>query len=128
MILDFDDLLDGEQPALRASDVLIDPQRRDLLRRRAEDGWLLFVHAWRPQIACGETNIEEVAACFAELGKQLGVSIDTACCPHDAGPPICWCRKPISGSVIEFAIHRGVAVGRSVVMGSSAADRTMAER
>ena len=128
MILDFDDLLDGEQPALRASDVLIDPQRRDLLRRRAEEGWLLFVHAWRPQIARGETNVEEVAACFAELGKQLGVSIDTACCAHDAGPPICWCRKPIPGSVIDFAIRRGVALDRSVVMGSSAADRTMAER
>ncbi len=128
MILDFDDLLDGEQPALRASDVLIDPARRELLRRHAEEGCLLFVHAWRPQIARGETNIDEVAACFAELGKQLGVSIDTACCPHDAGPPICWCRKPIPGSVIDFAIRRGVALNRSVVVGSSAADRTMAER
>jgi aryl-alcohol dehydrogenase-like predicted oxidoreductase len=128
MILDFDNLLEGEEPALRASDVLIDPERHDLLRRHAEEGWLLFIHAWRPQIARGETNIEEVAACFAELGKQLGVSIDTACCPHDAGPPICWCRKPIPGSVIDFAIRRGVALDRSVVIGSSAADRTMAER
>jgi aryl-alcohol dehydrogenase-like predicted oxidoreductase/histidinol phosphatase-like enzyme len=128
MILDFDDLLDREQPVLRASDLLIDPERRDLLRRHAEEGWLLFVHAWRPQIARGETDIEEVTACFAELGKQLGVPMETACCPHDAGPPICWCRKPIPGSVIDFAISRGVALGRSVVVGSSAADRTMAER
>ena len=128
VILDFDDLLGGERPALRPSDVLIDPARRDALRSQSADGWLLFVHAWRPQIARGETTLEEVAACFAALGDQLGAPLETACCPHDAGPPICWCRKPIPGSVMDFAIRRDVSLERSVVVGSSAADRTMAER
>ena len=128
VILDLDNLLGSDRPVLRPGDLLLDPERRDALRRRSADGWLLFVHAWRPQIARGETTLEEVAACFAALGEQLGVPIDTASCPHDAGPPICWCRKPIPGSVIDFAVRRGIALGRSVVLGSSAADRTMAER
>ena len=128
VILDLDGLLAGERPVLRQSEVVLDPERREALRRQAEDGWLLFIHAWRPQIARGETTLEEVAACFAALGQHLGTPIETACCPHDAGPPICWCRKPIPGSVIDFAIRRGVSLERSIVIGSSAADRTMADR
>jgi len=128
VILDFDDLLGRDGPVLRPNEVLLDRKRRDALRRESEDGSLLFVHAWRPQVARGETTLAEVAACFAALGEQLGAPIDTACCPHDAGPPICWCRKPIPGSVIDFAVRRGVSLQRSTVVGTSAADRTMAER
>ena len=62
------------------------------------------------------------------MKEVLGVEVDVACCSHDAGPPVCWCRKPIPGSVLEFAWRRGVAPMRSIVVGSSAADRTMAER
>lgn len=79
-------------------------------RFRAE-GWLVFVHAWRPTTA------------LPDIGPA-----DVAICPHEAGPPVCWCRKPIPGSVIEFAVKRGVDLTRSVVVGQSAADRTMAER
>jgi histidinol phosphatase-like enzyme len=86
------------------------------------------VHAWRPQLARGETSRETVDACFTRLRELLGVAVDDACCPHDAGPPVCWCRKPIPGSVLEFATRRGVALDRSIVVGASATDRTMAER
>ena len=127
-IFDLDDLLLGDRPVLRHIDVQIDSERRDILRRHSADGWVLFIHAWRPQIARGETTLAEVAACFAALADQLGVPVDTACCPHDAGPPACWCRKPIPGAAIEFAMRRGVALDRSLVFASSAADRTMAER
>jgi histidinol phosphatase-like enzyme len=58
----------------------------------------------------------------------IGVEVDIACCPHDAGPPVCWCRKPIPGSVLEFASRRSVALTQSIVVAASAADRTMAER
>jgi histidinol phosphatase-like enzyme len=69
-----------------------------------------------------------VDACFARLRELLGDPIDLACCPHDAGPPVCWCRKPIPGSVIDFARREGASVMHSTVVGSAAADRTMAER
>ncbi len=101
---------------------------RESLARHAADGWLLFAHAWRPQVARGALTLEEVQQGFVRTQADLGVDITFACCPHDAGPPICWCRKPLPGSVLEFAINRGVALDRSLVVGSSAADRTMAQR
>ena len=54
--------------------------------------------------------------------------VELAYCPHDAGPPVCWCRKPLPGQVIEFALRRGVSLETSLVVAHSAADRTMAER
>jgi aryl-alcohol dehydrogenase-like predicted oxidoreductase/histidinol phosphatase-like enzyme len=128
LILDFDDLVGGAAPVLYADDLTIEQTRRDRLARYREDGWLLFIHAWRPQLARNETTPEAVDACFARVRELLGDWVDIACCPHDAGPPVCWCRKPIPGSVLEFGLRRGVALGRSVVVGSSVADRTMAER
>lgn len=98
------------------------------LVRHSSDGWILFIHAWRPQLARNETTLENVDACFARMRDLLDAPVDIACCPHDAGPPVCWCRKPIPGSVLELASRRGVSLERSIVVGSSAADRTMAER
>ena len=128
LMLDIDDLIGGDAPVLRPNDVALEPTRRDQLIRQHNEGWLLFIHAWRPQIARNETTAAEVDACFAEMRRLLGADVDFACCPHDAGPPVCWCRKPIPGSVVEFAMRRAVALGQSVVVGSSVADRTMAER
>jgi histidinol phosphatase-like enzyme len=71
---------------------------------------------------------EDVEAEFAKTRADLGVDITFACCPHDAGPPICWCRKPLPGSILEFAIKREVALDRSVIVSRSASDRTMAQR
>jgi aryl-alcohol dehydrogenase-like predicted oxidoreductase/histidinol phosphatase-like enzyme len=128
LMLDLDDLVGNRTPVLEARDVNITPDGRTMLERRAAEGFRLFVHAWRPQIARRATTLADVYACFARLREIVGTEIDSACCPHDAGPPICWCRKPIPGSVIEFAMRRNVALDRSVVRGSSAADRTMAAR
>jgi len=101
--------------------------RRPVLERHRADGWLLFAHAWRPKTARGSASLEEVAADVARLGAELELD-HVAMCPHDAGPPVCWCRKPIPGSLLEFTLRRGVALQRSIVVGGSAADRTMAER
>jgi diketogulonate reductase-like aldo/keto reductase/histidinol phosphatase-like enzyme len=128
LILDFDDLMGRPAPVLQPSEVAIDESRLGALAKRRADGWRLFVHAWRPQISRGETTVEAVDACLERMCAQIGGGVDVACCPHDAGPPICWCRKPIPGSVLEFAWRRGVSLSRSIVVGASAADRTMAER
>jgi predicted kinase len=126
VILDFDELVGSV--ALRAADVTVEAAKREALERRRADGWLLFVHAWRPQVARGETTLADVEACLTRFRELLGGEIDVACCPHDAGPPACWCRKPIPGSVVEFAMRRGVSLARSSIVGRSAADKTMAER
>jgi aryl-alcohol dehydrogenase-like predicted oxidoreductase/predicted kinase len=123
LILDFDDVFD-----LSTEEVTTAPGRHDVLARYRAEGWLLFAHAWRPDVARGRLAQSAVEASFAQARERLAVEIDLACCPHDAGPPICWCRKPIPGSVLEFAVRRGVSLTRSLVIGRSASDRTMAER
>lgn len=128
LILDFDDLVGCARPMLQADDIAVAPIRRDTLARYRNEGWLLFVHAWRPQIERKQTTDQDVEGCFARMRALVDVDVDVACCPHDAGPPVCWCRKPIPGSVLEFATRRGVALANSIVVGTSAADKTMAER
>lgn len=128
LILDFDDLLGRNGRALRAEEVIVDDARRATVRRHADAGWVILIHAWRPELERKETTADEVAACFSAMAASLGVAVDVSCCPHDAGPPACWCRKPIPGAVLELAARRGVALSRSTVVGASAADRTMAAR
>lgn len=130
LLLDFDDIVGRETPVLHPDGVTLSgrPALRAALARRSAEGWLIFIHAWRPQVERNETTLTEVEACFGRLAEVLGVPADFACCPHEAGPPVCWCRKPIPGSAIEFALRRGVGLQRSIVVGTSVADRTMAER
>jgi aryl-alcohol dehydrogenase-like predicted oxidoreductase/adenylate kinase family enzyme len=98
------------------------------ITRYRNEGWLVFVHVWRPQVARGATSVAAVEQEFATVLEALGGEVDWAYCPHDAGPPVCWCRKPIPGQLIEFAVRRNVSLDQSIVIGTSAAERTMAER
>jgi histidinol phosphatase-like enzyme len=102
--------------------------RRESLARFHNEGWLLFAHAWRPEVTRGQIAPASVDESFQRARELLAVEIDFTYCPHDAGPPVCWCRKPIPGSVVEFAMRRGVSLTSSIVVGRSAADRTMADR
>jgi histidinol phosphatase-like enzyme len=47
-------------------------------------------------------------------------------CPHGGGPPICWCRPPLPGLPLAFARAHGVDPARSILVGTSAAHRTLA--
>jgi aryl-alcohol dehydrogenase-like predicted oxidoreductase len=120
VVLDFDDLFDAEGS--------VAPGRRGTLTKYRSEGWQLFAHAWRPQLARGTAKPTDVDVEFARATAMFELDIAFACCPHDAGPPVCWCRKPIPGSVLEFAFRNGVSLAASIVVARSAADRTMGER
>ena len=135
IILDYDDLVlpadgattadpaNGDLPAVTVRD-----DRRTILERYAREGWLLFAHAWRPEVTAGVTSLTVLGEQFARVRAQLGVPIGIACCPHEAGPPVCWCRKPLPGTILEFALAHHVALDQSMIVVHSAADRTLAER
>lgn len=116
LILDIDDLLNSAV------------DRRAKLATFHADGWIVFAHAWRPAVSRGTTTLIDVERAFAQLREQLGIDLEVACCVHDAGPPVCWCRKPLPGPLVDFARRRGVSLRDSLIVGSSTADRTMAER
>ena len=107
---------------LDADDILGMDARIVQLNRLRDEGWLLFAQAWRP--GRDRADVEADLNALRAALHQVGVAV----CEHEAGPPVCWCRKPIPGAIIEFVRRRGVSLSRSVIVGKSGADRTMAER
>jgi aryl-alcohol dehydrogenase-like predicted oxidoreductase len=132
LIFEFDDVLcTGSapgSPALSAEAVHTAPERRVRIAERAADGWTICAIAWRPQLDDATALNADVLAAFDRVRAEIGVDIDIVWCPHAAGPPVCWCRKPLPGLVLELARRHDLALGDSVLVGRSTADRTLAER
>ena len=80
-----------------------------------------LVFDWRP-----EGSSEDLAEPSARLATVVAGQIEPAVCPHGGGPPICWCRPPLPGLPLAFAHAHGVDPARSVLLGTSAAHRTLA--
>ena len=77
--------------------------------------------SWMP----GVTH-EAFAALIARLSELVGVPIRAAHCAHPAGPPVCWCRKPLPGLALWLAQAHGLA--HELCVGSGAADKGFARR
>ncbi|MGH7694669.1 MAG: aldo/keto reductase [Gemmatimonadaceae bacterium] len=132
VVMEYDDVLvrskDGDGPALRSEDVQLVDGVRGTLHKLATEGRRLFASAWRPQIARGEVTHDSVTECFTRTRELLGVEIALAYCPHDAGPQICWCRKPLAGLLLDFVIRTRVSLEGAMYFGRSAMDSSMAQR
>ena len=60
------------------------------------------------------------------LAAAVSGPVETALCPHPAGPPTCWCRPPLPGLLLAFARAHGLDPARSLLIGSRPAHRTLA--
>jgi len=101
----------------------------ELLRRHAADGFLPFGLTWRPDLGEADgISKESLEECFALLRERLGLSLPISYCRHAAGPPVCWCRKPLPGLGIELVLNHKLDVTRCLFVGRSRLDRTFAER
>jgi aryl-alcohol dehydrogenase-like predicted oxidoreductase len=69
---------------------------------------------------------DALAPLAAELAAEVAAPVETAVCPHGAGPPRCWCRPPLPGLPLAFARRHGIDPARSVLVGSAPAGRTLA--
>jgi len=79
----------------------------------------------------GEPGPRLVFAWLPDGGDALsaatrGLPVETAACPHPAGPPICWCRPPLPGLLLDFARRHSLDPASLVVVGTSAAHRNLA--
>jgi aryl-alcohol dehydrogenase-like predicted oxidoreductase len=84
---------------------------------------LALAQGWLPG-----ASREEAATAVSALRERFPRLADAAFCTHGAGPPVCWCRKPIAGlGLLLFRRHR-VDAARSVFVGRTALDRTVARR
>jgi hypothetical protein len=73
---------------------------------------LVFGYGWRPGALA-----QELSAAFPD-----GVAV----CTHGAGPPVCWCRPPLPGLVLDFIVKHGVDASASVVIGRGPVHRALA--
>ena len=77
---------------------------------------------WSP-----DGRVHDLATDGARLAAEVRGPVETALCPHGGGPPICWCRPPLPGLLLEFARAHDVDAAASVMVGASPAHRTLAE-
>ncbi len=118
----------GQRTPSSPSDVEILPQRREVLARYHEEGWRLLGLSWQPEIAAGTLTPEKVDACFAALPELLGLPIEVLYCPHGAGPPVCWCRKPLPGLGVLFIQRHRLDASQCEYVGEGAQDPGFARR
>ena len=55
------------------------------------------------------------------MRELLGLPLDVLYCPHGAGPPVCWCRKPLPGLGVVFIQRHALDPARCVYVGAGAA-------
>jgi aryl-alcohol dehydrogenase-like predicted oxidoreductase len=80
-----------------------------------------LVYDWRP-----EGTLDALATSVARLSAAVAGPVESALCPHAAGPPSCWCRPPLPGLALAFARAHGVDPSRSILVGAGPAQRTLA--
>lgn len=97
--------------------LLAAPGFADALARWYAAGWHVAATAWQP------------APAFLERAAALAVvPLDIVSCPHPAGPPVCWCRKPLPGLGLVLARTHDLDLTASVHVGRGPADRGFAAR
>jgi aryl-alcohol dehydrogenase-like predicted oxidoreductase/histidinol phosphatase-like enzyme/predicted kinase len=118
----------GARVPASLEDVDVIDGRGDVLRRYRDDGWRLVGMSWQPEIADGARTADEADAVLARMQALLGVEMDIVYCPHGAGPPVCWCRKPLPGlGVLAIERHR-LDPSRCLFVGAGPQDPGFARR
>ena len=118
----------GLRVPLAPDDVEAMTDRAVVLRRYREEGYRLLGISWQPEIADGKQSAEGVAAVMRRMCDLLGVDIEVEYCPHAAGPPACWCRKPLPGLGVLFVQRHRLDPSQCIYVGSGPQDPGFARR
>ena len=119
---------EGERLPLLPEAVDVFAKRGAVLRRYQEEGWRLLGLSWRPEIADKTLTSEQADDSFARMQELLGVPIEILYCPHGAGPPICWCRKPLPGLGVVFIQRHHLDPSQCIYVGAGPQDPGFARR
>jgi len=111
--------------AIAINTTVVAPARVDALVAEAPAAAAVLLFAWLPGAAAAATAQAEERA--REIAAATGRIVESAVCPHPAGPPICWCRPPLPGLFLAFAHRHGVDARATTMIAASTADRAMAK-
>jgi histidinol phosphatase-like enzyme len=132
VIVSCDDVILRSRSGLRmplvAEDVEVVPSRAAVLRRYQNEGRRLLGISWQPDIAEGKQSAEGAEAVLARMRELLDLDIEVEYCPHGAGPPTCWCRKPLPGLGVVFIHRHRLDPARCIFVGSGPQDPGFARR
>ena len=98
------------------------------LRAYQNQGWKLCALSWQPSIADGKKSHADVRAVFAAALERAGLSMDLDICPHGAGPPRCWCRKPLPGLGVQLIHRHQLNPERCLYIGAGSQDASFARK
>ena len=115
----------GQRPE---DDVEVFAERGEVLRRYEADGWRILGLSWQPEIADGMLTAAQVDDGFARMRERLGLAIEVEYCPHGAGPPVCWCRKPLPGLGVLFIQRHKLDAAQCIYVGAGPQDPGFARR
>ncbi len=103
-------------------------ERGGVLRRYQDDGWRVLGLSWQPEVADKSMSADEVRAGFERMQKFLGLEIEIEYCPHAAGPPVCWCRKPLPGLGVMLIERHRLDPTQCIYVGAGPQDPGFARR
>ena len=118
-------IVDYDQVA--AADGALHPRCKEALQRYAAEGWAIALTAWWPD-ADDAVGKEASSRRAGRVARELALEIDLEYCRHGAGPPVCWCRKPLPGLDVVLIERHGLDPSESLLVASGPADRTFAAR
>lgn len=118
----------GHRTPADPDDVQIDEALAADLRRDRDEANLILGLSWQPEIADGSRTAGEVAAVFARMNALVGFPIEVEYCSHSAGPPLCWCRKPLPGLGVLLIHRHRLDPAQCVYVGNGAADPGFARK
>jgi aryl-alcohol dehydrogenase-like predicted oxidoreductase/histidinol phosphatase-like enzyme len=118
----------GARTPSSADDVEVLPGRGEVLRRYQDEGWRLIGLSWQPEIADETMTTTDVDAGFTRMQELLGVTMEVEYCPHAAGPPVCWCRKPLPGLGVLLMERHQLDASACIYVGAGPQDPGFARR
>ena len=110
----------GRTGVVVAARALSEPGWEDAIAQCDPDAPHL-VYDWNP-----DADMEALEAAAERLAAEVAGLVHTALCPHQSGPPACWCRPPLPGLPLAFAREHGIELTRSALLGSAPPHRTLA--
>jgi aryl-alcohol dehydrogenase-like predicted oxidoreductase/histidinol phosphatase-like enzyme/predicted kinase len=118
----------GQRTPESPEDLELFDERVEMLRGYQSDGWTLLGMSWQPEIASDTRIPAQIDAVFNRMRELTGLAMDVEYCPHAAGPPVCWCRKPLPGLGVLFIRRHQLDPVSCIYIGNGVQDPGFARR